>query len=846
MRPGFSTEIEREALPENFGKARDAKNRKNRKNGVGFTMNRVKKHASLPSILGRLGEIWRRRLPEALGEGFGELIAAHDRGGFSAVERLLASVSVSKATRADAYTALARHLMNGDHAQAAQAARHACMLDLKPYRLKWLAFRLCEAGDVAGAEALLDILPPDTSFTESEARRADQVRADASRLRQREARPESGRHIENNKQLGLIRLMNEMMKETRRSQMELFFGQWRDTGCPLSAGVGGGAAGQGREHIITLTSHGDRLGTVLPRALWSIFRGAALPDRIVLFVGRDAEPPPLLDPFRARGLEVVPTDDIGPGTKILPALALFPEAVITTADDDIYYPADWYSILRKSFAQDPRAIHLHRGHTIKVDASGSLRPYIDWTATPVNGKTEQNRIFPTGVGGVLYPPGSLRLSESVIDDYLATSPRADDVFLWALARRAGTPYCVARRPQRFPISIEDSSVEDALAIDNIHGLGNDGAIARVLARWPELIEAAGIRGPSTHIAVLAEYARSLPAAGPKPPATPATPDGAAAAEPVRDGPVDVVFIADEAYVMPMAVAMTSLAANNSPGSRLRIHVVGVGPLAAGARSMLLGIGSRDVEVRIIDVPFEVVNEIGSVQERLHVSTAALAKFRLPELLPDLDRVLYLDCDVIVRADPRLLFATSLDGACLGACRDIGVLWNPRMSEIDPYFNSGVMLLDLERMRHTGATQRLIAVKRVSRNGFMDQDCLNAVFAGRVQLLNPRWNCLWISTQYRNIGVETLNDLLGTDYATLDDYRENAGVLHYTTACKPWTHAGAAGADEWFAWWRRAPDAIRQKPMRLETLPAREAASLAQKAATSRNATRNPHNPHRLG
>jgi lipopolysaccharide biosynthesis glycosyltransferase len=276
--------------------------------------------------------------------------------------------------------------------------------------------------------------------------------------------------------------------------------------------------------------------------------------------------------------------------------------------------------------------------------------------------------------------------------------------------------------------------------------------------------------------------------------------------------------------------MFSLVSNNAPGSRLRIHVIGVGPLSNGAQAMLLGIGNRDAEVRIVDVPRDVVDEMGSAQDNLHVSPAALAKFRLPELLPELDRVLYLDCDVIVRADLGALFATPLDGACLGACRDIGVLWNSRMSEIDPYFNSGVLLLDLERMRRDGATRRLIAVKRVSRDGFMDQDCLNAVFAGSVQLLDPRWNCLWVSTQYRNIGVESLNEVLGTDYATLDDYRGAAGVLHYTTAYKPWTHEGAAGADEWFDWRRRASGLIRLKPMRLQALPAKVVALLARQAA----------------
>jgi hypothetical protein len=82
--------------------------------------------------------------------------------------------------------------MKGDCAGAVQAARHAYLLDPKPYRLKWLAFRLHEAGEVIEAKALLDIPPPETSFAESEARWADQLRAEASRLGQRETGQKAG------------------------------------------------------------------------------------------------------------------------------------------------------------------------------------------------------------------------------------------------------------------------------------------------------------------------------------------------------------------------------------------------------------------------------------------------------------------------------------------------------------------------------------------------------------------------------------------------------------------------------------------------------------------------------
>jgi hypothetical protein len=134
-----------------------------------------------------LRKIWRSNPPEALGKNFEKIIAAHDSGGFSAVERLLASASVSGKTQANAYTGLARYLMNNDCAGAANAAHRAYILDPKPYRLKWLAFRLHEAKNIIEAKTLLDILPRDTPFSESETRRARQLRMESLQLQRRGA-----------------------------------------------------------------------------------------------------------------------------------------------------------------------------------------------------------------------------------------------------------------------------------------------------------------------------------------------------------------------------------------------------------------------------------------------------------------------------------------------------------------------------------------------------------------------------------------------------------------------------------------------------------------------------------
>jgi hypothetical protein len=123
-----------------------------------------------------------------LGGKFEKLLVAYDRGGFPAVERLFAEVSTSPLLQANGYTTLARRLMDSDRIQAAEAARRAFERDSQPWRQKWLAFRLRDAGKLTEAEAWLDLLPVDIHFSESEIRQSRQLRYVAKWERQRQAR----------------------------------------------------------------------------------------------------------------------------------------------------------------------------------------------------------------------------------------------------------------------------------------------------------------------------------------------------------------------------------------------------------------------------------------------------------------------------------------------------------------------------------------------------------------------------------------------------------------------------------------------------------------------------------
>jgi len=120
---------------------------------------------------------------------------------------------------------------------------------------------------------------------------------------------------------------------------------------------------------------------------------------------------------------------------------------------------------------------------------------------------------------------------------------------------------------------------------------------------------------------------------------------------------------------------------------------------------------------------------------------------LPDLLPDVERILYLDVDTIVVDSLEPLWGIDLRGRYLGAVTNVfqpNHLHRPAslgLAGPEAYFNSGVLLLNLDEMRRDNCTAALFeyAAARGAELEWPDQDALNVVLGGRRLALHPRWN-----------------------------------------------------------------------------------------------------------
>ena len=165
---------------------------------------------------------------------------------------------------------------------------------------------------------------------------------------------------------------------------------------------------------------------------------------------------------------------------------------------------------------------------------------------------------------------------------------------------------------------------------------------------------------------------------------------------------------------------------------------------------------------------------------------------LPELLPDVDKILYLDADVIAVDSVEPLWAMDLDGNYVGAVTNVWERWNldfVRSLELQrPYFNSGVLVMNLDLMRRDDATAKVLAYARAhERVPWGDQTALNVVLGARRLDLHPRWNCMNSVLTFED-AIEVFGE------QAVREARENPALRHFEgpDANKPW-HAQCTDA-----------------------------------------------------
>jgi lipopolysaccharide biosynthesis glycosyltransferase len=248
--------------------------------------------------------------------------------------------------------------------------------------------------------------------------------------------------------------------------------------------------------------------------------------------------------------------------------------------------------------------------------------------------------------------------------------------------------------------------------------------------------------------------------------------------------IDVVLCADANYARYGAVVIASVMVHARSPERLRFHLLTPGL-------------SEEVQLRLHAMVEAAGSSIAiTAAEPELPDDMTLGRFGISSLLPlymhhylpaDCERVIYLDCDVVVLKDLAELWDTPLEGQTLAAAMD---LCNPSnlhsRHEPEHYFNTGVLLVDLLQWRAKRVGERALACLKQQGASFKypDQDALNHVLSGDWLRLSPAWN--FQPTAYA--AVEKRYPHLEAFRAELKESIRSPGIVHFIGATKPW-HPG---------------------------------------------------------
>lgn len=278
----------------------------------------------------------------------------------------------------------------------------------------------------------------------------------------------------------------------------------------------------------------------------------------------------------------------------------------------------------------------------------------------------------------------------------------------------------------------------------------------------------------------------------------------------------VAFVIDDNFATPAAVTITSLLTNKDADAEYKLYICSNG-LSQKSREFLLSFEDSypGTLVEIVDVNLEIFESIyvHSDSEIGAGSITALAKFLFQEIIPE-NRVLYLDADLLVRSDISELFSLSLDDYVAAVVRDSGNMhFRTHILETTPdYFNSGVMLINLEKSRELDMTSKLIEAKKSSREmNLVDQDAFNIAYDGLTLLLPPTYNALLLNLNnaVQKFSMDEYNALEGSHYSCLYDLNDDAKIVHFSSHKKPWEYEdlqyeSMRFSDEWLGYYRLSP------------------------------------------
>jgi lipopolysaccharide biosynthesis glycosyltransferase len=277
--------------------------------------------------------------------------------------------------------------------------------------------------------------------------------------------------------------------------------------------------------------------------------------------------------------------------------------------------------------------------------------------------------------------------------------------------------------------------------------------------------------------------------------------------------MNIVYASDNNFAEIMGVSMLSLFENNKDVDEINVYVFD--SAIEKENRMKLESLARQYHRHLFFVSTKnIVTKLNCIKQD-RGGASQFARLFLSKLLPEFcEKVLYIDCDTIIRHSLQNFYCTDFEGFVICGVMDcISKQHRARLGLRDDslYINSGMLLVDMRAWRERCVDDSVEAVINQfnGRVPYADQGIINLALQGKIKSVHPRYNCISVYTAF------SFNDLLEyrqpsacLSSAEIEDAKKDPTIAHFVTLfclSRPWFQ-GARGTffEEWKLYKRMSP------------------------------------------
>lgn len=265
--------------------------------------------------------------------------------------------------------------------------------------------------------------------------------------------------------------------------------------------------------------------------------------------------------------------------------------------------------------------------------------------------------------------------------------------------------------------------------------------------------------------------------------------------------IPIVMATDDNYAFQTGVAISSIIKNKKKDTEYEFFILENGKLADQSKEKIQNTFGRDVDIHFLYVDEKKFREAYTA---IYISVATYYRFLIMDLLPQYDKCIYLDVDLLVLFDLNAVYELNIEDYYLASVLDCGIqyynekyksyLLEMDISSDKEYFNAGFLVMNLKKMRQDNLKNKLMEYVGHPFK-MMDQDILNKCCRGYVKYLPLKYNLFAGYYQHEYC-------LKNKAYSEQEirEAQESPAIIHYASSYKPWINVAY---DKNGIWWEYA-------------------------------------------